>query len=144
MKIPEVLHIVPQTEGETKAIASTLLDYVLEDGTMNILELKTVLNRLSKVIEYVEDNENYKQAIQQEAGKYPDKKFTVGRFTYSKGARTTYDYTPDPTWKEIKSKLDARQETMKAINEEMCDADGVMIYPAIKKSTEFITVKPLE
>ena len=144
MRIPEVLNVVPQTESETLAIATTLVEYVVEDGTINALDMECMLGRLSKIIEAVRENENYKNAVQKEAGNYADKKFTVGKFSFTKSFKTNYDYSPDPYWKELKNKLEARQNTMKAIKEEMCDADGVMIYPAIKKTTDYLTIKPLE
>ena len=143
LKFPAVLNIVPTSEAETQALAKQLLEYV-DNGDYNPLQMECVLNRLIKVIEYVRDNENYKNAVAFETAKYAENKFSFHRFSIAKGQRTTYEYKGDYLWMELDAKKKARETLLKSIKEPMFDNDGVQIIPAIKKTTDYLTIKPLE
>jgi len=143
MKLPEVMTIVPTSEAETKALVSYLVDYA-DNGDVNPLDLECMFNRLLKTIEYVRDNERYKAAVNAETTKYAEQKFNFNRFTIQKSSRSSYEYKGDYVWNELDAKKKAREELLKTLKEPMFDESGVQIVPAIKRTTEFLTIKPLE
>lgn len=145
MRIFEELNVVPQTKSEVSAIASSVVDKICEEGTVNVLDAEIMLKQLQNVIECIRSNENYKNSLEKELGRYNEDKFTYQRFSFSKSKKTTYDYKGDSTWRELDAKRKSREELLKTIKEPMGDTNtGEMVYPAIKNITNYVTLKPLE
>ena len=143
LKFPAVLNIVPTSEAETQALAKQLLEYV-DNGDYNPLQMECVLNRMSKIIEYVRDNEDYRKALAFETGKYAENKFNFQRFSVTKSQNVRYEYKGDHVWSDLNAKIKGRESFLKAITEPTFGDDGIQIVPAIKKTTDYLTIKPLE
>jgi hypothetical protein len=143
LKFPTILNIVPTSEAETRAMAKQLVEYV-NSGDYNPLQMKCVLNRLSKIIEYVNDNEDYNNAVAAESAKYAESKFSFQRFSIQKSQNVRYEYKGDYVWNDLNAKIKARETFLKTITEPTFDGDGIQVMPAIKKSTDTLTIKPLE
>lgn len=143
LKFPAVLNIVPTSEAETQALAKQLLEYV-DNGDYNPLQMECVLNRMSKVIDYVRENEDYRKALAFETGKYAENKFNFQRFSVTKSQNVRYEYKGDYVWNELDAKIKGREAFLKTITEPTYDDQGIQIMPAIKKVKDTLIIKPIE
>jgi hypothetical protein len=143
LKFPTVLNIVPTSGAETNAIAKQLVEYV-DNGDYNPLQMACILNRLQNIIDAVKDNETYKKAVAAEVSKYAESKFSFQRFSIQKSQNVRYEYKGDYVWNDLNAKIKARETFLKTITEPTFDGEGIQVMPAIKKSTDTLTIKPLE
>jgi hypothetical protein len=103
-----------------------------------------VLNRLQNIIDAVKDNETYKKAVAAEVSKYAESKFSFQRFSIQKSQNVRYEYKGDYVWNDLNAKIKARETFLKTITEPTFDGEGIQVMPAIKKSIDTLTIKPLE
>jgi hypothetical protein len=104
-----------------------------------------MLKNLEDTISAIRKDERVKNCIQSEVQKYSEKTIVFGDYEITKSQRTTYDYSNDITWVELKEKIKQREELLKAINPsitEIADSKtGEMLMPPLKKQSDYLTIK---
>lgn len=121
----------------------TFISQALNDiynGSGDVLEMAICLSSMEAIVKGV--RAGVKDLILSESEKYGDKSFEYKGALITRVNRASYDYSNCDAWIDIDNKKKAIEKTMKAISTPVADAEsGEMIYPAIKKETESISIK---
>lgn len=136
----ELIKILPSTVKQQTELTRRFID-LATSGEVNPIEVELYLKALEAVVDNVRKDIDYRFAVNSEADKYNEKKFSVGSATVEKSQKTTYDYSNDPIWAGLKSKLSEREKMLKALPGEMADPEtGEIAVPPSKKVSEFLKV----
>jgi hypothetical protein len=134
----------PQNPKERSFFVEKCVDEITS-GNRNPLDFELMLKNLEDTISSIRKDERVKNSIQDEVQKYSEKSFMFGDYEITKSQRTTYDYSNDETWVELKEQIKKREELLKAINpkvDEIADGKtGAMINPPLKKQSDYLTIK---
>lgn len=100
-----------------------------------------IANTLKKILTDIE--KDYKEGFQRY---YDENKELPGGFNCKVSSRTTYDFSVDPEWAELSTKIKAREDILKnATDQQMkgntvVDEQGEIIFGVPIKETEIYTV----
>lgn len=134
----------PQNPKERGFFVEKCVDEITS-GNRNPLDFELMLKNLEDTISAIRKDERVKNCIQSEVQKYSEKTIVFGDYEITKSQRTTYDYSNDSTWVELKEKIKQREELLKAINPsitEIADSKtGEMLMPPLKKQSDYLTIK---
>ena len=152
MEIMSLVNLNPTTKQEAESFIERLTTAVAE-GEINPLELHIKLNAMEKAIEGV--RKNVRDAVMNEANKYPEKIFDVFSAKIEKTeVGTKYDYSNcgDVQWLEAKDqesewkrKREERELFLKSLKKPMSINDEttgevIEVRPPAKTSSSFIKV----
>lgn len=138
-----VLALMPDTAKQIHLFTDTLLEEVRQGGR-NPLELNVQAAKLEKIAKILRDGT--KAEALAEAEFYPEKEFIKYGVTITKRpTATTYDYSNDAKWVELREQLKAREEFLKALKMPVTVVDDVTgeiitVRPPEKKVTEGIVI----
>ena len=144
---------VPLNKRDISRIAAKTVLTVI-NGDANPLEVDIKLRFLAQMIEQVRDNSEMKEAVLNEANKYPEKTFTehgaeitkcaVGaRYDYSKCEYGYYTEVLDEI-KKLNEKKKECEKLLQGLTDDMViEATGEIIHPPSKTSKEGMRVKLL-
>lgn len=136
----ELVKIIPSTVQQQTDLTRRFIS-MATSGDINPIEVELYLKALESVIDNVRKDIDYKYAVNSEADKYSEKKFSVGSALVERSSKTTYDYSQDSTWAELKKKLSEREAMLKGLPSEMVDPEtGEIATPPSKKISEFLKV----
>ncbi len=149
----DILKTIPTNKRDATRMAAMVITSIL-DGDVNPLETDIKLRFLEELIKRVRTNVNIKEAILEEAEKYPEKTFIeYGAEITKSNLGVKYDFSQCQDSKhvalldQIAELTDAkkkREAFLKGIDGETADPDtGEVIYPPIKTSTSGVKVKLL-
>lgn len=134
----------PQNPKERGFFVEKCVDEITS-GNRNPIDFEIMLKNLEDTISAIRKDERVKSAINSEVQKYAEKSFLFGDYEITKSSRTTYDYSNDETWVNLKEQLKKREELLKAINpkvDEIADSKtGEILNPPIKKQSDYLTIK---
>lgn len=141
MEVMSVIRLLPASKSQQKDFTNQLLR-AIQSGVVNPLEMEVYLKAMEDVVKIVRHDSGFKECLMDEVDKYPEKEFRVGNAVVVKSSRTTYDYSDDSVWADIKSKLTEREKMLKNIGQEMADPDsGEIIKPATRKQSDFLKIR---
>ena len=144
---------VPLNKRDIRRVAAGIVVAVL-DGEENPLEVDIRLRYLGEMVEQIRGNEELKEAVLDEANKYPEKTFTEYGAEITKCAvGTRYDYSECKYGDYIDilekiKKLNAEkaecEKLLKGLTDDMViEETGEVIHPPSKTSKEGMRVKLL-
>jgi hypothetical protein len=126
----------------TKSDISTFVNKIknqLINGEITALELFTKIQGIKKTIEAIE--KVAKDKALEEAFQY-GKMFTIRNCEFTVVYRNSFDFTHDDMYNRLTCEIKERQDMLKSISKPIADPDtGEIIYPALRKQTEYLTVK---
>lgn len=138
------LSLFPQTPKEKTYFVEKVIDEILS-GERNPLEFELILKSIEETIGLIRKDERVKNCIFEEALKYSEKTFEFKGFEITKGCKSTYDYSNDSIWVELREKIKSREKLLQAINPNIEDIasgnSGEMLMPPLKKQSEYLTIK---
>lgn len=131
----------PQTPSEKRLFVDEITEQILS-GNYNPLDIELQLKNLEDVISAIRKNESVKKAVMNEATKY-GQKFEFKNAEITVTGRTTYDYSNDAEWNDLKEKIKAREDKLKvARDHKVIDEEtGEILMPPISKFSEYLTIK---
>jgi hypothetical protein len=137
MSTLNTINLLPSTKEEAQSFANDLVRRVNE-GEINPLTLKAQMKFIEKTLELVD--KQTKDSWIKEAGKYGKSFDYQGWKVEEVEAGTSYDYSLDFEWSELKEKLKERETFLKSLKHpiEVVDkttGETTTIYPPIKRST---------
>lgn len=136
--------VLPSTP-EKKAVAVARIKNEILEGRLNPLDFYRQAKLFGDMIEELKKDADIFDCAYSERLKYGKQKPTINGSIVDLGSRTTYDYDScgDPTWKELKEKLKAREQFLKNIpSGGVADPEtGLLIEPPTAKVSEFFVVK---
>jgi hypothetical protein len=118
--------------------------FEIAHGSREPIKSVFVIDTIIKTLEGIKKHFAVKQAFDNEVDKYPEKTIEFDGFSVTKASRTTWDYSHDDVWRDLKKKLEAREQLMVEVSKHLkplFDSDGVEIPPAISKTTDFTQIK---
>lgn len=151
------------TKSEEDNFAYDIVKLV-KDGDICALKTKILLKCLSDIIKLVSDNDDFKECLEDEYGKYQEKTFKAYGVEIEKSQKPTYDYNvcKDEAYdklikkkKELDVEIKSREKYLKGLdNNDDLDTtanDGFFEVkrdpkkskgiPPVKKVTSFIKIK---
>lgn len=131
---------LPGTKREQAIFIDRAVQELLS-GNYDLINMAVLFDTVKKTLEKIMQDQQVKQALESELMKYPGKTIEFGSFSITKGSRTTYDYSNDHVWTDLKSQLANREALLKAVKGTIYEDDGVVITPPASKINEFITIK---
>lgn len=123
------------TETQIKKFADKVADEV-ESGQYNPLQVELNLKAMEKAIKEVRNR--IEVDISLEAGKYDEKVINLGGARIEKKQRTSYDFSRDTKWQELKKKIKDREQMLRNLSQPVADPEtGEMIQPAMFTVTPY-------
>lgn len=136
--------IFPSSPREKASFVEKCVDEIIS-GEKNPLEFEIMLKNLEDTISLIRKNDRVKDCVQTEARKYTEKTFEFRGFEITKSCKSTYDYSNDSTWVDLREKIKSREKLLQAINPTLEDitsgTSGEILIPPIKKQSEYLTIK---
>ena len=155
MTVNSVTALFPQTKSQIKTFAEQMINSVL-DGYADPLKVKVQLAAMKKTIEEIESNDEFKEAILNEAAKFHKEelkdiynskieiKETAVKYDYSQCGMPEYEsiISDITALTERKKKLETRLKTINASEEYICPSTGeiVTLKAPSKQSTTSIVI----
>jgi len=148
-----ILKTVPLNKRDIRRVAAGIVLSVLE-GEKNSLEVDIRLRYLAEMVDQIRSNEEMKEAVLNEANKYPEKTFTEYGAEVTKCAvGTRYDYSRceyahySDVLEKIKELNEEKKECEKLLQglseDYIIEETGEIIHPPTKTSKEGMQVKLL-
>lgn len=137
------LRLLPETREQQNRFAQQIVEHVT-DGYGDVMEVELFLRAIENVIKDVRKNTEYKDVLEDEVYANPAKTFKVKTANITKGQRTTYDFSGDHTWAELKKSITEREKLLKTVNDhnKVVDEDtGECLVQPGRKYTEYLQVK---
>jgi hypothetical protein len=135
---------LPETKAELVLFSSKVKESIL-NGDINPIEIDVRLKFLEELINSIRKDKDVKDLIVSEIHKY-EKTFNYrDKAIITISERSSYDYTNDCVYTELKEKIKARENLLKALPKNgMADTEtGEMVYPPIVKKTDIVSYKLL-
>ena len=137
MSTLSAISLLPSNKEQAQFFANDLVRRVYE-GEINPLDLKAQLKFIYRTLDIVDLNT--KDAWMKEVAKHGKSFEYKGWQVNEVEAGTTYDFSNDAEWVEMKNKLKDREAFLKSLKEplEIVDTETgetTTIHPPIKKST---------
>jgi len=137
METLSVINLLPSTKEQVKSFASDIISQVKE-GALNPLTLKAQLKFIEKTISEVD--KGIKDEFMNEAAKYGKSFEYKGWKIEAIESGTTYDYSSDMIWCDLKEKIKERETFLKSLKEPLVVVDTdtgetSTFYPPVKRST---------
>lgn len=120
------LNVLPMTKGDIATFVEKV-KFEVNMGVINPLQLSIYLKSLSQMIESLDKDASIREAIRDEADKYPEKTFDAYGAKVSKSSRTTFDYSSDPVYANLIKD--------KEFNEKMIEARKAVLKSGVDPST---------
>ena len=125
------------SEADKSTFVEQFVEY-MGSGEKNELELYIQAKQMASMFKEIVDHTKVKQFVDAKFSNDKEKHDVCG-FVIEKVSRSTYDYKNDARWVELDKEIKEREKLLKAIPVSgMADPEtGEMIYPPIKKPSEF-------
>ena len=137
----QTISILPETKREQALFVEKMKAEILA-GTDFVPDIFARLKFIADTFDKIMKDEQVKAALATELSKYPEKTINLDGYSVSKVNRTTYDYSTDPTWVELETKLKEREEFLKALKSNVvCPDTGLVITPVASKVSESFSFK---
>lgn len=138
----ELLKNVPDTKMAQNVAAAQIIDAVT-NGNVNPMEADVLLKSLENILKAVRTNGLFKECLQDEVDKYPEKSFSFNGANYTRSTRKVYQYGEDPIWNEINEKKKEREGFLKNIPEGGAGdpITGELIHRPSTKKTDVLTIR---
>ena len=126
---------------------SDLLKREMLSGEVNPLEVQLLFKAMTETIEKTLKDKYVKQAVLDEADKYPEKTFDYKGITVTKSSKTVYDYSEcgDQVYNDMVAEMEKLKERIKAreamIKTGVNTDTGETYNPPKSSTTQFLTVK---
>ena len=140
MSVPDIIRSFPLAQKDHEGIIERIVEYV-RSGDIDPLEVELYLKAMDNIVSSVRKDMYYKEAVEAEADKYPEKKIPIQGCIVEKSSRSTMDYSTDQEWCSMNKDLKARETMLKSLEKEMVDPDtGVVATPPAKKVSSFFKI----
>ena len=139
-KALSIISQLPATKREQAIFVEKAVNEILA-GDADIKAVYVLMDTIKKTFEAIQKDPKIKNVMEQEMSKYPEKTADFGTFTITKGQRTSYDFSNDARWVELKKELTEREGLLKAVKGKIYDDDGVELTAPISTVSEFLTIK---
>lgn len=140
----EAAKAFPTIAEKKDLVKQSIKDQILS-GYLNPLEFYRQAKIIGDVMEDLKKDRDIFDCVQTEILKYGKEKPTVNGAVVTMSSRTTPDYSScgDPVYNELKEKIKAREQFLKALPPEgtVDPNTGLLIMPPVTKESQFITVK---
>ncbi len=139
------LTVLPLSKDERKDFVAKVAREV-DGGLIDPIKLAVYLKSIEETVKSLKSHYQIKDAIQDEADKYPEKNFHAFGAEITKTGRTTYDYLrcDDEVWddlmrqlNDLKALIKARETTLKT---GVDPSTGETFKPPLAKKTEFLKI----
>lgn len=135
---------LPATVSDISYLKSSIKQSIL-NGEKNPLEFYVQAKLLTDLVDDLKKDADIFDCAYSERLKYGKEKPNVNGSVIDISSRTTYDYAScgDPVYDELKDKIKAREQFLKALPPEgtVDPESGVFIKPPVTKESQFFTVK---
>ena len=132
------IRLLPATKKELKTYKEKVKTEVLS-GQYNALEVAGMLKAMEELTKALRSDGEIKTAIQEEAGKYPEKTIDYGNFKITKADRRKKDFSGiDPVYDEMvreRASLDAQIKAREAVIESGVDPATGETFPPVPFET---------
>jgi hypothetical protein len=137
----QTIKILPENETQRVAFIRKMKAEIL-NGFTDIPKAFAMLNLMAKMFKEIKDDPELFKALKREADKYPEKTIQFDWGSMTKTNKTVYDYSTDPIWAELESKLKEREAFLKALKSNVvCPDTGLVITPVASKVSESFSFK---
>ena len=129
-----ILSLFDTNKAQRASFAEGVIQSV-NDGLINPLDLQVQLKCMADIISKIQDNPDYRDALQTEAAKYGRGRHEFHNCTFEvKATAGKYDYSHDAEWSRLKEHIKAREAFLKNLTEGMDFVTGegevVRVEPA--------------
>jgi len=142
MKAIALIREFPETKEARIQFVQDIISYALS-GEVDPLEIEIYLKCLENTIGFVREDVRYKECINDEIDKHPEKTFDYRGVVITKCHKPIYDYSKDSIHEKLKESLKERKAFLRAIPESgVADPEtGEMTYRPPKKVSDYITIE---
>ena len=147
MEAISTITLLPYTSEERALYVRMIKESVL-NGDIDALKFRVHLKQLEAILNELLYDRDITDLTMTEAQKYGSKSFDAQGAKFTITERKDYDFTEDPTYNELTSKINAlkaklkeRESILKIISEPLADPEtGEMINPATYTTKQVISV----
>jgi hypothetical protein len=108
--------VLPSTKEQRRLFVAKAKNEILS-GEVEPLKIDAILKSAEDTIKEIRTDKDIKSAVQNQAGKYPEKSFEYGNFTITKSSRKAYDwknYKSDQTLNDLTAEMEKLELVIEA------------------------------